>query len=309
MTGPIFVVFVIALLLAAVASILLLRAQSNARKAEMALRLRVLGDDADSHLLGRAKPINNPVLRVVTDLLTRAGIELEPERVGTGLLIAAAAAPVLLILLGALAGMLAIGLAIVTVFGVLSRNANRRRAKIVEQLPGFLESVMRVLSAGNTLEESLGAAARDSPDPIRPLFISIGRQVRLGAPVELVLAEAGEVHRLRDLKVMALAAAINRKYGGSLRQVLKSLISTIRSRDSAARELRALTAETRFSAMVLAVIPVTLSLYIFTKNKGYYEGMWADPSGRWFLIASVLMQIGGVAVLWRMMNSTGDPDA
>ncbi|MES2684422.1 MAG: type II secretion system F family protein [Pseudomonadota bacterium] len=309
MTGPILIVFVIALLLAVGAAVLLLRSQASAAKAEMALRLRVLGEDADAHLLSRAKPISNPVLRFVTDLLTRSGVELEPERVGQGILIAGAAAPLLLILLGPLAGLLAIGLAIVSVFGVLSRNAAKRRAKIVEQLPSFLEAVMRVLSAGNTLEESLGAAARDSPEPIRPLFISIGRQIRLGAAVESVLAEAGEVHRLRDLKVIALAAAINRKYGGSLRQVLKSLISTIRSRDTAARELRALTAETRFSALVLAIIPVSLSLYIFTKNKGYYAGMWADPSGRIFLIASVLLQITGVAILWKMMNSTGDPDA
>lgn len=309
MSGAITVVFVLALLGAMVAIGVLLRMQAKTRKEDMALRLRVLGEDADAHLLTRAKPIANPVLRFVTDLLTRAGVDLEPERVGQGLLIAAAVAPLLLLLLGALAGLLAIGLAIVAVFGVLSRNAARRRAKIVEQLPAFLEATMRILSAGNTLEESLASAARDSPDPIRPLFISIGRQIRLGAPVESVLAEAGEVHRLRDLKVMALAAAINRKYGGSLRGVIKSLISTIRSRDSAARELRALTAETRFSALVLAVIPVTLSFYIFTKNKGYYAGMWADPSGRIFLIASVLLQIGGVAILWRMMNSTGDPDA
>lgn len=309
MSGAIIVVFVLTLLGAAVATVVLLRMQAKARKEELALRLRVLGDDADAHLLTRAKPIANPLLRFVTDLLTRAGAEIEPDRVGQGLLIAAAVAPLLLLLLGPLAGLLAIGLAIVAVFGVLSRNAARRRAKIVEQLPSFLEATMRILAAGNTLEESLGSAARDSPDPIRPLFISIGRQVRLGASVESVLAEAGEVHRLRDLKVMALAAAINRKYGGSLRGVLKSLISTIRSRDSAARELRALTAETRFSALVLAVIPVTLSFYIFTKNKGYYTGMWADPSGRMFLIASVFLQIGGVAILWRMMNSTGDPDS
>ncbi len=309
MTGPILVVFLLALGVAIGAVALLLRSQGASRKAEMALRLRVLGDDADAHLLNRAKPIANPVLRFVTDLLTRAGIDIEPERVGQGLLIAAAVAPLLLLVLGPLAGLLAVGLAIVSVFGVLSRNAAKRRAKIVEQLPVFLENVMRVLAAGNTLEESLGAAARESPEPIRPLFISIGRQVRLGAPVESVLAEAGEVHRLRDLKVMALAAAINRKYGGSLRGVMKSLISSIRSRDSAARELRALTAETRFSALVLGIIPVTLSLYIFTKNKDYYSGMWADPGGRWFLIASVLLQIFGVAILWRMMNSTGDPDA
>ena len=309
MSGAIIVVFVLTLLGAAVATVVLLRMQAKARKEELALRLRVLGDDADAHLLTRAKPIANPLLRFVTDLLTRAGAEIEPDRVGQGLLIAAAVAPLLLLLLGPLAGLMMIGLSLVMVVGVLSRNAARRRAKIVEQLPSFLEATMRILAAGNTLEESLGSAARDSPDPIRPLFISIGRQVRLGASVESVLAEAGEVHRLRDLKVMALAAAINRKYGGSLRGVLKSLISTIRSRDSAARELRALTAETRFSALVLAVIPVTLSFYIFTKNKGYYTGMWADPSGRMFLIASVFLQIGGVAILWRMMNSTGDPDS
>lgn len=309
MNGAILLLFALALLLAIAAVVLLLRAQGQARKAEMALRLRVLGDDAESSLLRRPPTIKNPVLRFVTGLLARAGIELEAERVGQGLLIAAAAAPLLLVVLGPLAGLLAIGLSVVAVFGVLSRNAAKRRARIIEQLPSFLESVMRVLAAGNTLEESLGAAARDSVDPIRPLFISIGRQVRLGAPVETVLAEAGDVHRLRDLKVMALAAAINRKYGGSLRQVMKSLISSIRSRDSAARELRALTAETRFSALVLAIIPVTLSLYIFTKNKGYYEGMWADPSGRIFLLASVFLQIAGVAILWRMMNATGDPDA
>lgn len=309
MIGPIALVFLLALLLAVVAGFLLLRVQAHAAKAEMALRLRVLGEDAGAQLLGRAQPIANPLLRFVTDFLTRAGFELEPERVGQGLLIAAATAPLLLIVLGPLAGLLALGLAIVAVFGVLSRNAALRRAQIVGQLPLFLESVLRILAAGNTLEESFAAAARDSPDPIRPLFVRIGRQIRLGAPVEQVLAEAGEVHRLRDLKVMALAAAINRKYGGSLRQVLKSLISSIRSRDTAARELRALTAETRFSAMVLALIPITLSLYIFSKNQSYYAGMWADASGRMFLIASVLLQISGVAVLWKMMNATGDPDA
>jgi len=302
-------VFLAAALLCVVAAVLLLRVQGNYRKAEMNLRLRVLGADAESELLRRAPVIRNPVLRAVTALLARSGTEIEPERVGQGLLVAAAMAPLLLIVLGPLAGLLAIGLAITAVSGVLSRNAARRRAKIVEQLPVFLESVLRVLSAGNTLEESLGAAARDSPDPIRPLFTSIGRQVRLGAAVETVLAEAGETHRLRDLKVMALAAAINRKYGGSLRGVIKSLISTIRRRDAAARELRALTAETRFSALVLAIIPITLSFYIFAQNRSYYAGMWEDGTGRAFLIGSVLLQIGGVAVLWRMMNSTEDPDA
>lgn len=292
------------------AVLLLLRAYNRARRADVDLRLRVLGEDANAdELLAHSRAQGNFLVRFFTRMFLRAGIDLPPETVAKGLLVAVGLVPLLLLFFGVLASSLAIGIAMVVVVGVLSRNAARRRAKIVEQLPPFLESVMRVLTAGNTLEESLAAAAREAQDPIRPLFLSIGRQVRLGAPVDVVLAEAGEIHRLRDLKIMALAASINRKYGGSLKQVMKSLITTIRQRDVAARELRALTAETRFSAMVLAIIPVALSFYIFSRNTAYYATMWADASGRWYLVASVVLQVVGVAILFRMMNATEDPDA
>jgi len=311
MSLPILVVFALALLLGFTALLLLLKVNSKARNAEVNLRMRVLGDDAAAEALANHAAANsgNPLVKLVGNLFWRAGIELAPDAVGRGLWIAAALIPVLLLILGWIAGLMAISLAVVIVFGVLSRNAARRRHKIVEQLPTYLEAVMRVLAAGNTLEESLAAAARESPEPIRPLFTSIGRQVRLGAPVETVLAEAGEVHRLRDLKVIALAAAINRKYGGSLRHVMKSLINNIRQRDVAARELRALTAETRFSAMVLGIIPTSLSLWIFSRNREFYLNMWADPTGKVLLIVSILMQVAGVIVLFRMMNATEDPDA
>jgi len=304
------VFFGLALLMGGGAVLLLLRAASRTRRADVDLRLRVLGDDANAEeLIARSQAQGNFLVRFFSRLFWRAGIDLPTETVGKGLIVAVALIPLLLLIFGVLAGSLAIGLAVVIVLGVLSRNAARRRAKIVEQLPMFLEAAMRVLTAGNTLEESLAAAVREAPDPIRPLFVSIGRQVRLGAPVETVLAEAGDIHRLRDLKVIGLAASINRKYGGSLKQVMKSLITSIRQRDVAARELRALTAETRFSAMVLAIIPVSLSLYIFSRNRAYYEAMWDDSTGRWFLVASVVLQVIGVAILFRMMNATEDPDA
>lgn len=310
MSLPILVVFALALLLGFGALLLLLKANANSRTDEVNLRMRVLGDDAAAEALASSSTAGaNPLVKLVTNLFWRAGIELPTESVSRGLWIAVALVPVLLLVLGWLAGLMAIALAVAIVFGVLSRNAARRRTKIVEQLPAYLEAVMRVLAAGNTLEESLAAAARESPDPIRPLFTSIGRQVRLGAAVETVLAEAGEVHRLRDLKVIALAASINRKYGGSLRHVMKSLINNIRQRDVAARELRALTAETRFSAMVLGVIPTSLSLWIFSRNREFYLNMWADPTGRILLIVSIVMQVAGVIVLFRMMNATEDPDA
>ncbi|HEY0973477.1 MAG TPA: type II secretion system F family protein [Solimonas sp.] len=302
------IAFVLALLLGAGAIAMFVRAGQRESQEEVLLRLRAMGGDENAALAypARQRQIRNPILRWACFLIWRTGAELEPDAVARSLIVLALLVPVAILLLGTFGGLSTVAILLAFAWAWLARKAAQRRARIIEQFPAFLESVIRVLAAGNTLEESISAAARESAEPIQPLFLSVGRQVRLGAPIESVLMEMAEIHQLRDLKVMALAAAINRKYGGSLRNVLRSLIQALRSRDAAARELRALTAETRFSALVLSLIPVSLMLYIFAQNPDYYRNMWADATGRTLLIASVVMQVVGVVVIYRMMRSTED---
>lgn len=303
--------FLISLLLAGAAIVMMLRAGQDEKKVDSLLRMRALGGDEAVELATPAandNRINNPVLRWACHILWRSGSEVEVETVQKILMGLLISIPLALLIFGWFAGSFLIGLVLIVGFVLLTRQAASRRRKIVGQLPDFLESTIRVLAAGNTLEESIVSAARESAEPLRSLFQSISRQVRLGAPIEGVLMEAGRLHKMRDLRVMALAASVNRKYGGSLKNILRSLVQAIRSREAAARELRALTAETRFSAMVLSIIPVGLTGYILIINRPYYVNMWADPSGRILLIASVILQFTGIIVIWRMMRSTEDAE-
>lgn len=300
------ILFALALVLAALAIWLIVYADRRTRHDEMTLRLRA-GEEPDVAARStRESMLRNPVLRWACHFLWRAGAETEPGTVAKLLLVLAAMVPVTLLIFGLFGGSIVIAFALAFGYGILRRQAARRRAKIVEQLPGFLEAGLRVLQAGNTLEESLATASVESPEPLRPLFQSVGRQVRLGAPLDQVLGEAAEIHRIRDIKAIALAASINRKYGGSLRNVFRSLIAAIRSRDAAARELRALTAETRFSALVLAIIPALLTVYIYLQNREYYSQMWASTGGRITLIAALVMQVIGVVLIYRMLGATED---
>lgn len=299
-------IFVLALLLAGIGIWLMLYADRRSRGDEMLLRLRAGDEVAHALRATRQEQLRSPLLRWACHLVWRTGSDADPETVFKMVLVVGALIPVTLLIFGFFGGGLLLGLLFAFGYGVLRQQASRRRAKIVEQLPAFLEAGLRVLQAGSTLEESLSSAAAESPEPLRPLFQSVNRQVRLGAPLDQVLSEAAEIHRIRDLKVIALAASINRKYGGSLRNVFRSLIAAIRARDSAARELRALTAETRFSAVVLAVIPALLVVYIYFQNRGYYEQMWASTGGRVALIMAVVLQVIGVVMIYRMMNSTED---
>lgn len=303
------VLFVLAAVLLLGGSVwLFLQARERETDADLKLRLRVSGSDETA--IGQGSTvINNRFLRAICHLFWRTGSDIRPAAVVRLLLIVGAVAVFLLITIGPLYTLPLLGVFLLLFYIVLVQQAVWRRRKIVEQLPAYLENVIRVLAAGNTLDEALNQAAREAPNPIQPLFISISRQVRLGALLEQVLSEAGDIHRLRDLKVMAMAASINRKYGGSMRGVLKSLIVLIRQRAGAAQELRALTAETRFSAKMLAVINVILFVYMYLSNPKYYDKMLADPKGGMLLIGSGSMLFLGFIALWWMLKGIDESDS
>lgn len=297
-----------AVLLLGVAVWLFLQARDQEYQSDVKMRLRVSGADEAAISQG-SSTIGNPVLRWVCHLFWRTGSEIRPEAVVRLLLGVLVVSVLLTVIAGPLIVLPVLGIVLSLVYMLLIQRAVWRRIKIVEQLPAYLENVIRVLAAGNTLDEALNQAAREAPDPIRPLFTSIGRQVRLGAPLEQVLSEAGEIHRLRDLKVMALAASINRKYGGSMRGVLKSLIVVIRQRSSAAQELRALTAETRFSAKMLAFINIGLFIWLYISNPKYYAEMIDDPTGLLLLAGSGVMLVLGFVAMWRMLKGIDESES
>jgi tight adherence protein B len=301
------------LVMAGVALTLFLRASAQEKARGARLRQRAEGDlDSAETLVEPYRPrkdaIRDPITRWLCTLMWRTGSEVAPEKVfRIWLPSVVVIVPTLFLVVGWLGALGIGGLAVVLGWAWMSRKASARRALMLEQLPGYLEATMRVLSAGNTLEESLAVAAREAPEPLQPLMASVGRQVRLGAPTDSVLMEAAEIHQMRDLKVMAMAAAINRKYGGSLRNILRSLVAAIRSREMAQRELRALTAETRFSAVVLSVLPIGISLYVYLQNPDYYTTILQDSGGRLMMLISLGMQLAGIVVLVKMMRSTDDP--
>jgi tight adherence protein B len=283
-------------------------AQGKERSEEALTRLRTEEEATAALPMLDSPELQIPGVRWASKLLWRAGAEVHPRAVALYLLGLILLLILIVIIAGPVFGALTdLGLLIVILF-LLSRRAAARRHQIIEQLPGFLENLIRILSAGNSLEESIGSAAKEAPDPIRPLFASVGRQVRLGASVDEVLSEAGKLYGLRDLQVMALAANVNRRYGGSLRGVMKSLITAIRQRAMAQRELRALTGETRFSAFVLAIVPISLTIWIYINNHDYYKTMYRDHLGFWLIWLAGGLQVGGVILLYRMVNSIGDEE-
>lgn len=303
-----FVTLMLALLLVAGAALLFARGQKRAEQEGFAERVGEAGPGgfvdelAGLHHLQR---IRNPVTRAVCHQFWGGGIDVAPATANAILLVIVVLGA-LLILVNPLVG-LALVLAVVAITWLfLRQRVAARRRQIADQLPDYLEYVLRSLTAGNTLEEALQSGAVESPDPCRSLFLSVARQVRLGATVEDTLAQAGDVHHLRALYIMAMAARVNRRFGGSMRRVIKSLIGTIRQQDAATRELKALTGETRFSAWVVAAIPIAISGAFYLMNPEYYDAMFASTGGVIAMVIGLALQVLGVFIIWRMIASMRD---
>ncbi len=90
------------------------------------------------------------------------------------------------------------------------------------------------------------------------------------------------------------------RYGGRADMVLERVSTYIRDRQSAERELHAMSAEIRLSAWVLAMLPIVVGALIMVLNPGYFMRMWNDDSGRQMILIAAGLEAFGALLLYRL---------
>lgn len=300
-----------ALVVAGLALLLLSRAArvSDSEQAEARLGPGLQTQSLDDGAMqgDRLARIRNPLLRAACRRFWSAGLNVSPAGLASVLLVWLLLAAAL-IFVWQLVGLVLALLPVLAVWLLIMQRERTRRRRINEQLPGFLGYLARALTAGNTLDEGLHLAAMEASEPIRGVFMSVSRQIRLGADMEDTLAEAARIYRLRALHILAMSARVNRRYGGSMRRIIATLIDTIRQQEEAGQELKSLTGETRFSAYVVAAIPIAISAFFYLQNPAYYATMLQSHGGRIAIVLALALEAAGLLIIWRMMSRLKEPD-
>ncbi|MNN55702.1 Bacterial type II secretion system protein F domain protein [compost metagenome] len=174
---------------------------------------------------------------------------------------------------------------------------------MIEQLPQLLDHTVRSLKSGRTLSDAVMGGIEASEDPLKTAMGRVQRNVQLGVNLPDAVSDFAELYEQDELRMFALGLKVNHRYGGNASELLENLIKLIRERDQGARQLRALTGETRMTAWVLGSLPLLLVSYFMLTNPGYMLGMWNDASGQQMLISAAVLQVFGSLALWRMLRS------
>ena len=201
---------------------------------------------------------------------------------------------------GWLAGSAALVVLGIGFFFLLYARAQKYRARLTQQLPGFLDNTVRLVTIGNSVQAAFQMAAASTKDPLQSVIEKAASLARAGMDLENAVAHVARQTRLDELHLLAAILRISVRYGGRVDLLLERVANFMRDREQAEQDLSAMTAETRLSAWVLSLLPVAVCCLIISFNASYFLNMWNDASGRNIIWAAAVLQILGVVLLYRM---------
>jgi tight adherence protein B len=294
--------FFIAMILMMVAILSMIRARSMAQVARVNQRLEALAFLAPDQPLQLARPADS-LITALSRWMKRVGIQLKPS---TALLLIGAIVLSGLVILNTWGTMIALlWWALLCLVSVIIPQVRYRQKinKLVSQIPLFIDQVIRGLVTGRNVEGAIKLATEDLQEPLRDLIDRAQKNVQLGMDLGEALRDAASFYEVKELYMLALAIHTSRVYGGSPRDMLESVVNFIRQREQMQRELRAMTGETRVSALVLGVLPTGIGGYLAMLNPTQVMAMWHDGPGKNMLMIALGLQILGGLLLWRMVKS------
>jgi len=176
----------------------------------------------------------------------------------------------------------------------ISRRRRRRLTRFEQQLPDALNLLAGSMRAGFSFMQGLEAVANEAPEPTKRELQRAFSEARLGREVDVALEECADRMENRDFQWVVLALRIQREVGGNLAELLDTVAATMTQRERLRREVQSLTAEGRFSSIVLTVMPFFFLAAFQVLQPTYVPQLFHDAIGVMALIASGI----GVVVGW-----------
>ena len=187
-------------------------------------------------------------------------------------------------------------------FYVLVIMKRKRIAKFERQLPDALDLVARSLKAGHAFSSGMKMASDEFDDPLGTEFGKTLDEINFGVGVPDALKNLAERIDCPDLNFFVISVLIQRETGGNLAEIIENIGQLIRERFKLQGMVRALSAEGRLSAIILVILPVLVSFYLYVVQPDYIMLLVTDPLGRAMASVIMLLMVCGVYMMRRMVR-------
>ena len=180
--------------------------------------------------------------------------------------------------------------------------AARRMSKFEEQFPEAIDLLARALRAGHAFTTGLSLVAEEMPQPVGTEFKLAYDRQNFGMPLPDALRDLGRRVPLIDARFFVTAVLTQREVGGNLSEVLENLSTVVRERFRVKRQVRVITAHSRMTGYVLALMPPFLGTILAVLSPKSMSVLWTDPVGIKMVVGAVILQILGTLIIKKLVN-------
>jgi Flp pilus assembly protein TadB len=178
----------------------------------------------------------------------------------------------------------------------------RYQQRFLDIFPDALDMIARAVRAGLPPLEAIEVSAREMPSPVRREFEQALDEMRIGVEMESALQQAADRIRVPDFAFFVACLVLQRRTGAALAENLLNLSALIRQRRTSRRRARALVAEAKASATIMAVMPFAVALGFFLIDRPLMTGLFSDPRGRVILTVASASLATGIALMVVMIK-------
>ena len=171
----------------------------------------------------------------------------------------------------------------------------RRDRLVVAAVPDTLELVGAELRTGGTVPIAIAAIA-DRDGPLADNLTRVQSRVGLGASLDDALRAWARERPVFGVDAAAGALALSTRVGGQAAEALDGLAASLRERLAVAAEARSLSAQARYSAWVIGLLPVGWFVVTAVADPHSLQPLVATDAGR--MCAGVGLGLEALGVWW-----------
>lgn len=165
--------------------------------------------------------------------------------------------------------------------------AKRRRAAFEAKILDLTMGLANAMKAGMAFPEALERIGAQVGGVMHEEIDTTMREYRLGKGIEEAFARLQDRMPGEDMRLLVCAVRLSKQTGGSLVEVLKEMVETIRKRTEFQQKLRSLVAQGKFEAIAMAAAPLAAFLLLYFTQPGLMMPLITTVKG-WIAIGVAL---------------------
>jgi Flp pilus assembly protein TadB len=167
-----------------------------------------------------------------------------------------------------------------------------------------LAEIASVLRAGGDVRDGLAVAAAHGP--LAPALRATLAQIDAGVPVRQALVELRRRHPVAPVELAVAAMTLSLETGAAHARTLETVVEIIRSQAATEREIHALAAPARASALVIVLAPPVFLALVALLDARVLDGV-VSAAGSGFLAAGVVCDLVGAWWMARLVRRATRP--